>query len=123
VEDAVHAGQSAVPARGQRIRLVVGGDPADYLEQPEALVIQLGAEKPAADFGVLWRPARAAVEAVELGVEIARDLALQGVGEFWVQVVEESDLADSMGRGLRVGASACGVSCGGEPAEMPHSSA
>ena len=123
VEDAVHAGQSAVPARGQSVRLVVGGDPADYLEQPEALVVQLGAEQPAADFGVLWRPARTAVEAVELGVEIARDLALQGVGEFWVQVVEESDLADAMGRGLRVGASACGVSCGGEPAEMPHSSA
>ncbi|MFG1623455.1 5,6-dimethylbenzimidazole synthase [Kribbella sp. NPDC049227] len=110
VDDAVQAQQNAVQTNGrQLVRLIVGGDPAQYLEQPEALVVQLDPQKPAADFGVLWRPARTPVEAVELGVELARDLALQGVGEFGIQIVEQSELADAMARGLRVGASACGV--------------
>jgi hypothetical protein len=89
--------------------VVVGGDPAEYLGQSDALVVQLGAEKPVADFGVLWRPARTPVEAVELGVEVARDLAMQGVGQLAVQVVEQSELADGLVRGLRAGAMACGV--------------
>jgi 5,6-dimethylbenzimidazole synthase len=110
VDDAVQAEHDAVQTSSQQlVRLIVGGDPAQYLEQPEALVVQLTQEKPAADFGVLWRPARTPVEAVELGVELARDLALQGVGEFDIQLAEHSELADAMARGLRVGASACGV--------------
>jgi hypothetical protein len=63
---------------------------------------------------VLWRPARTPVEAVELGVEIARDLAMQGAGEIVVHLVEQSEEAEALARGLRVGASACG---------MAHSSA
>ncbi|TCC66332.1 5,6-dimethylbenzimidazole synthase [Kribbella pittospori] len=110
LDDAVQARQNAVQTNSQQlVRLIVGGDPAQYLEQPEALVVHMHSEKPAADFGVLWRPARTPVEAVELGVELARDLALQGVGEFDIQIVERSELADAMARGLRVGASACGV--------------
>jgi 5,6-dimethylbenzimidazole synthase len=108
--DAAQASENAVRASGQqRVRVVVGGDPADYLGQSDALVVHLGPEKPVADFGVLWRPARTPVEAVELGVEVARDLSLQGVGQLAVQVVEQSELADGLARGLRVGALACGV--------------
>ncbi|MEI8406136.1 MULTISPECIES: 5,6-dimethylbenzimidazole synthase [unclassified Kribbella] len=108
--DAVRAGENAVQAVGrQRVRVVVGGDPAEYLGQSDALVVHLGPEKPVADFGVLWRPARTPVEAVELGVEVARDLALQGVGQLAVRAVEQSELADGLVRGLRAGALACGV--------------
>jgi len=115
VGDALQAVESAVPTAGrQTVRVVVGGDPATDLEQSEALVVVLGAEKPPVDFGVLWRPARTPVEAVEFGVEIARDLALQGAGEIVVHVVEQSEEADALARGLQVGASACG---------MAHSSA
>ncbi|WP_329476097.1 5,6-dimethylbenzimidazole synthase [Kribbella sp. NBC_01484] len=123
VDDAVQAGQDAVPvAGGQRITVIVGGDPATDLKQSDALVVVLRAEKPAADFGVLWRPARTPVEAVELGVEIARDLAMQGVGEIVVRAAGQSAEADALARGLRVGASACGVSCVDEPGGMAHSS-
>jgi 5,6-dimethylbenzimidazole synthase len=109
-DDALQAGQNAVRATGrQTVQVVVGGDPETYLEQSDALVVVLGAEKPSADYGVLWRPARTSVEAVELGVEIARDLALQGVGELVVRVIEQSEQADGLARGLRVGARACGV--------------
>ena len=109
-QDAALAADTAVEAVGkQSVRVVVGGDPAEHLKQSDALVVQLGPDKPAADFGVLWRPARTPVEAVELGVEVARDLALQGVGQLLVQVVEESELADGLARGLRAGALACGV--------------
>jgi hypothetical protein len=108
--DAAQASENAVRAVGrQHVRVIVGGDPAEHLGQSDALVVQLGPEKPVADFGVLWRPARTPVEAVELGVEVARDLALQGVGQLAVQVVERSELADGLARGLRVGARACGV--------------
>lgn len=109
-EDAARASENAVQAVGsQRVRVIVGGDPAEYLDQPDALVVHLGPEKPAADFGVLWRPARTPVEAVELGVEVARDLALQGVGQLVVEAVDQSELADGLVRGLRAGALACGV--------------
>jgi 5,6-dimethylbenzimidazole synthase len=113
-DDAVAASEGAVRAGGrQRVRVVVGGDPAEYLDSSEVLVVQLGPDRPVADFGVLWRPARTPVEAVELGVEVARDLALQGVGELVVQVVEQSELADALARGLRAGARACGVAWSG----------
>ncbi|WP_405066095.1 5,6-dimethylbenzimidazole synthase [Kribbella sp. NBC_01510] len=123
VDDALQAGQNAVPVPGgQRITVIVGGDPATDLKQSDALVVVLRAEKPAADFGVLWRPARTPVEAVELGVEIARDLAMQGVGEIVVRAAGQSAEADALARGLRVGALACGVSCVDEPGGMAHSS-
>lgn len=128
-DDAVGAAQSVVPAAaGQMLRVVVleGGDPASYLERAEAVVVQLGGERPAADFGVLWRPARTEVEAVELGVEVARDLAMQGAAELVVQVVqEESELADGLARGIRAGALACGVTVKrvNEPCGMTDSSA
>jgi len=123
VQDAEQAARTADGnAGGQLVRIVVGGDPADHLGTAETLVVQLGA-KPEADFGVLWRPARDAAEGVEVGVEIVRDLALQGVGELVVQVVDESDVAAGVARGLRVGASACGVGCRDEPGELSDSSA
>ena len=100
----------------------MGGDPATDLKQSDALIVVLRGEKPSADFGVLWRPARTPVEAVELGVEIARDLAMQGVGEIVVRTAELSAEADALARGLRVGALACGVSCVDEPGGMAHSS-
>jgi len=108
VDDAIHAGRNAVPATGQRIRVIVGGDTAD-LHEADALVVDLGPERPQADFGVLWRPARTPAEAVELGVEIARDLALQGVGQLVVRLEESSERAEALARGLKVGASACGL--------------
>ena len=108
VDDAIHAGQNAVPATGQRVRVIVGGDTTD-LHEADALVVDLGPERPQADFGVLWRPARTPAEAVEFGVEIARDLALQGVGQLVVQLEESSERAEALARGLKVGASACGL--------------
>ncbi|MER7250210.1 5,6-dimethylbenzimidazole synthase [Kribbella sp. NPDC000426] len=108
VDDAIHAGQNAVPAAGQRVRVIVGGDVTD-LRQADVLVVDLGEHKPSADFGVLWRPARTPAEAVEFGVEIARDLALQGVGQLVVQVDEPSERTEALARGLKVGASACGL--------------
>jgi hypothetical protein len=57
----------------------------------------------------LWRPARTVDEAVELGVEVARDLALQGVGELLVEVRSGSEAAEGLARGLRLGGLACSV--------------
>jgi 5,6-dimethylbenzimidazole synthase len=109
VEDALHAAQEAVPATGQRVHVIVGGD-ASNLDRPDVLVVDLSAERPEQDFGVLWRPARTPAEAEEYGVEIARDLALQGVGHLDVQVAAKSALAEALAAGLRTGASACGLS-------------
>ncbi|ADB32191.1 cob(II)yrinic acid a,c-diamide reductase [Kribbella flavida DSM 17836] len=128
VEAAVEAAESPgrVGSGEQVVRILVvdGGDPAEYLRRAETLVVQVGAEKPAADFGVLWRPARRTDEAVELGVEVARDLVLQGVGEFVVQCQGESDAALGLVRGIRWGGLACGVSvkCGDQPDAMTDSS-
>jgi 5,6-dimethylbenzimidazole synthase len=108
VDDAIQAGQNAVRAAGHTVRVIVGGDTAD-LQQAEALVVDLGPARPPADFGVLWRPARTTVEAVEFGVEIARDLALQGVGQLVVHLADPSERAEALARGLAVGASACGL--------------
>jgi 5,6-dimethylbenzimidazole synthase len=123
VAQGASAGGGSTPSlEPQSVRVVVGGDPADYLGRADTVVVQLGA-KPAADFGVLWRPVRDAVEGVETGVELVRDLALQGVGEIAVQVVEDGDVAAAVGRGLRVGASACGVGWRDEPVELSDSPA
>ncbi|MFC9692805.1 5,6-dimethylbenzimidazole synthase [Kribbella sp. NPDC056951] len=108
--------------RGQVVRVVVGGDPAEYLGRADTVVVQLGA-KPEADFGVLWRPVRDVVEGVETGVEIVRDLAMQGAGEIVVRVVADGEVAVAVGRGLRVGAGACGVGFRDEPGELRDSSA
>jgi hypothetical protein len=108
VDDAEQAARNAVPSAGQRVQVIVGGDPSQ-LQQADALVVDLNADRPPADFGVLWRPARTPAEAVEFGVEIARDLALQGVGQLVVQVVEDSERAGALARGLQIGASACGL--------------
>jgi hypothetical protein len=88
---------------------VVDAVDLDFLRRAEALVVQVGAERPTADFGVLWRPARTVDEAVELGVEVARDLALQGVGELHVEVRSGSEAAEGLARGLRLGGLACSV--------------
>jgi 5,6-dimethylbenzimidazole synthase len=108
VDDALQAAQNAVPANGQRVHVFVGGD-ASQLRQADALIVDLRADRPQADFGVLWRPARTPAEAVEFGVEIARDLALQGVGHLVVQLAQNSERAEALARGLQVGASACGL--------------
>ncbi|TCC05189.1 5,6-dimethylbenzimidazole synthase [Kribbella soli] len=108
VDDALQAAQNAVPATGQRVHVIVGGD-ASQLHQADALVVDLGADRPPADFGVLWRPARTPAEAVEFGVEIARDLALQGVGHLVVRLADSSERAEALARGLQVGTSACGL--------------
>jgi hypothetical protein len=59
---------------------------------------------------VLWRPARTVDEAIELGVEVARDLALQGVGELTIELTEASEAAEGLARGIRLGGLACGSS-------------
>jgi hypothetical protein len=110
VEDAVRAEGVVQPVGAQVVHLVVAdAEQAEALERPEVLVVQVGAVKPAADFGVLWRPARSVDEAVELGVEVARDLVLQGVGEIRVEVAAESEVAAGLARGVRLGGLACGV--------------
>ncbi|HEY3561378.1 MAG TPA: 5,6-dimethylbenzimidazole synthase [Kribbella sp.] len=108
VDDAREAAQNAVPARGQRVQVIVGGGPTD-LQQAEALVVDLSNERPQHDFGVLWRPARTLEEAEEYGVEIARDLALQGAGHLDVRLAETSPAAKALAEGLKLGASASGL--------------
>ena len=108
-----------------RVVVVEGGAVEGYLTSAEVLVVQVGTERPAADFGVLWRPARRPDEAVELGVEVARDLVLQGAGELLVDCPGESELAESLAQGLRWGGLACGVAVQrvDEPGRVTHSSA
>ncbi|WP_433022419.1 5,6-dimethylbenzimidazole synthase [Kribbella sp. CA-294648] len=126
---AVIAGDAAAAAGAvrtvgtQAVRLIVAEvAAAAYLEAAEALVVQVGGEKPAADFGVLWRPARTVDEAVELGVELARDLVLQGVGSIQLELASDSVEAAGLARGVRLGALACGAAVD-EPVEMKDSSA
>ncbi|MEV6286972.1 5,6-dimethylbenzimidazole synthase [Kribbella sp. NPDC051770] len=110
VRDAVASGGfEQVGSQVVRVLVVDGGSAASYLSAADVLVVQVGAEKPAADFGVLWRPARTADEAVELGVEVARDLVLQGAGELLVSCVGQSEVAESLTQGLRWGGLACGA--------------
>ena len=108
-----------------RVLVVDGGSGAEHLGAADVLVVQVGAEKPAADFGVLWRPARTADEAVELGVEVARDLVLQGVGELQVSSVGDSVIAERLTQGIRWGGLACGAAVKGidEPAAVTDSPA
>jgi hypothetical protein len=127
-EDAARAGSAVRAVAGEQsvhLAVVDGADGAEYLRRADGLVVRVGAEKPAADFGVLWRPARTVDEAVELGVEVARDLAPQGVSEIVVEVVEPSDLTEGLARGIFLGGLACGVSVKGSDGvgEVPHSSA
>jgi hypothetical protein len=123
VDDAAAAAGVVRAAGTQVVRLVVV-EVADaaYLEQAEALVVQVGGERPVADFGVLWRPARTVDEAVELGVEVARDLVLQGAGTIQLEVVSDSAAAAGLARGVRLGALACGAVTD-EPEQVTHSSA
>jgi 5,6-dimethylbenzimidazole synthase len=121
-------GDGGLAARATQVVWVVvveGGDVSKYLRRAEALVVVVGGEKPAADFGVLWRPARTADEAVELGVEVARDLVLQGVGELVVECPRPSELTEGFARGIRLGGLACGVAVKGldEPAGVTDSTA
>jgi hypothetical protein len=108
-----------------RVLVVDGGEVAEHLREADVLVVQVGAEKPAADFGVLWRPARSADEAVELGVEVARDLVLQGAEKLLVECVAESQVAERLTQGIRWGALACGAVVIGpdEPETVSDSSA
>ncbi|ONI69496.1 5,6-dimethylbenzimidazole synthase [Kribbella sp. ALI-6-A] len=108
-----------------RVRVVDGGEVAEHLGDADVLVVQVGTERPAADFGVLWRPARTADEAVELGVEVARDLVLQGAGKLLVECVAESEIAERLTQGIRWGALACGAVANGqdEPETVSDSSA
>ncbi|WP_112240961.1 5,6-dimethylbenzimidazole synthase [Kribbella monticola] len=123
VRDAVQAEGVAKPVGSQVVHLVVvDAAQPELLERPEALVVQVAGEKPAADFGVLWRPARSADEAVELGVEVARDLVLQGVGQIVVELPVESDISRALARGVRLGGLACGITVD-EPGKMRDSSA
>lgn len=105
------ASSARVGGGSQALRVVVldGDDAAEHLGAADVLVVQVGAEKPAADFGVLWRPARTADEAVELGVEVARDLVLQGVGELLLSCGGESEVAERLTQGIRWGGLACGA--------------
>jgi hypothetical protein len=108
-----------------RVLVLDGDDAAEYLGAADVLVVQVGADKPAADFGVLWRPARTADEAVELGVEVARDLVLQGVGQLLVSSAGDSLLAERLTQGIRWGGLACGAVVKGvdEPAAVTDSPA
>ena len=122
VDDAA-AADGVVLAGSQSVRLVVTEAASTaYLEQADALVVQVGGERPTADFGVLWRPARTVDEAVELGVEVARDLVLQGVGRIQLELVSDSAVAGGLARGVQLGALACGAVTSG-PDGVTHSSA
>ena len=125
LEDAVRAEAVVRDGGTQSVHLVVveGAEASEYLRRAEGLVVQVGAEKPAADFGVLWRPARTVDEAVELGVEVARDLVPQGVAELVVEVAEPSELTEGLARGVFLGGLACGIAVKrlDEPDGVTHS--
>ncbi|GAA2792524.1 5,6-dimethylbenzimidazole synthase [Kribbella solani] len=112
------AGQAGEPARagepgegatsGQTVHVIIGGD-ASSLRHPEDLAVDLGPTKPPANFGVLWRHARTAPEATEFGIELARDLALQGIGHLHVRIADRTDHAEAFAQGIATGASASGL--------------
>jgi hypothetical protein len=111
IAEAAAAQQPTDQSAGKQSVVVVvvdAADPAQYLHRPEVLVVQVGPDRPATDFGVLWRPARTVDEAIELGVEVARDLALQGVGELTIELTEASAATKGLARGIRLGGLACG---------------
>jgi hypothetical protein len=123
IQEDASAATGVVKPGSQAVRLVVAEAASTaYLARADALVVQVGGERPDADFGVLWRPARTVDEAVELGVEVARDLVLQGVGRIQLEVVSDSETARGMARGVRLGALACGAVTD-EPGGVTHSSA
>lgn len=116
--DGTRAGGGAVAGtelagrdRGQSVRVVLTqtSQPTAELADARDLVVHLGPARPAYDAGVLWRPARSADEAVEHGVELVRDLWLQGVGTVEPRVVDETALTAALVRGVELGARACGV--------------
>lgn len=106
-----------VPSGVQLVEVVVTGSPdTAALRRPEALVVSVGTVTPVEHFGIAWRPARSVDEAVEHGVELIRDLGLQGVGRIDVSSVDESAVAAGLVRGLELGGRACGVAVvKGEP--------
>lgn len=126
---AMESAAAAVPhsAGQQVVRVVVVDDeePGEYLADAEVLVVSVASGRPAASFGVLWRPARSAVEAAELGVELARDLVLQGVGTLRVEYRSRSEVVEGLVSGIRSGGVACGAVVVGadEPRQMTDSSA
>ncbi|GAA1554680.1 hypothetical protein GCM10009804_09490 [Kribbella hippodromi] len=95
-------------ASGQTVNVIIGGD-ATSLRNPEDLVVQLGAVKPPSDFGIVWRHARTNHEATEFGIELARDLALQGIAHLRVRVTDRTEQAEAFARGIATGASASGL--------------
>ncbi|HEY0692920.1 MAG TPA: 5,6-dimethylbenzimidazole synthase [Kribbella sp.] len=113
IAEAASAQQPTDQSAGkQSVHVVVvdAADPARYVQRAEVLVVQVGRDRPATDFGVLWRPARTVDEAIELGVEVARDLALQGVGELIIELTDASEVTEGLARGIRLGGLACGLS-------------
>lgn len=92
------------------VRVVVGeGVGVELLDRAEDLVVDVGTQRPERDFGVLWRPARTDDEAMEHGVELVRDLWLQGTGRLVVRRIDDTTRSAALTRGLELGAGACGV--------------
>ena len=108
---AAAAHEHAATGEGQYVRVLVTGRsaPEAALGDSRDLVVCLGERRPAPHFGVLWRPARSADEALEHGVEVVRDLWLQGVRRLGVHLVDTAGHTAELARGLELGARACGV--------------
>ncbi|MFC0625246.1 5,6-dimethylbenzimidazole synthase [Kribbella deserti] len=111
IADDARTAPQVIPVGVQRIEIVVADTPETAaLGRAEALVVCVDSVKPDWNFGVLWRPARSVDEAVEHGVELVRDLGLQGVGRIEVsQPAGGLAIAQGLVRGLELGGRACGV--------------
>ncbi len=97
------------PVGDERVRVLVTQTSRVVPDDPRELVVHVGPERPDAQAGVLWRPARSADEAVEHGVELVRDLWLQGTGTVEPLPLDATDLTAGLVRGAKLGARACGV--------------
>jgi 5,6-dimethylbenzimidazole synthase len=107
VDDARGAAELPARVRTQSVRVLVTDSPREPSE-PHELVVVVAGTRPAVS-RVFWRSANTRAEATEYGVELLRDLALQGIGEIDVRTDGVSPLVHALAGGLRLAADQTGV--------------
>ncbi len=107
VDDARGAAELPARVRTQSVRVLVTDEPREPSEAHE-LVVVVADTRPAVS-RVFWRSANTRAEATEYGVELLRDLALQGIGEIDVRTDGMSPLVHALADGLRLAADQTGV--------------
>lgn len=106
VDDAGSAAPNG-PATGETIRLFITETEQPRATDPDCLTVHVGNDRPPP--GVLWRSARSLDEAVEHGVELIRDLSLQGIGLIHSTLIDDTETSRALAKGIELGARATGV--------------